>query len=121
VISQARAALVDLLDNAGFRTFDYVPPNITPPCAVVFPSTEFVTTGETFGEYIVSFDVRIFAQALTNNHVTVVMDGYIEDALDGINGTAGFYLETVNAPEMYTENNSTFLGVELTVKQLTRP
>lgn len=121
MITQARAALVDLLDDAGFRTFDYVPPNITPPCAVIFPSAEYVVSGETFGEYVVSFDVRIFAQALTNNHATVVMDGYIEDALDEITSTAGFYLEGVNAPEMYTENNSTFLGVQLTIKQLTRP
>lgn len=121
MITQSRAALVALLDTAGFRTFNYVPPNITPPCAVIFPSAEFITSGETFGEYIISFDVRIFAQALTNNHVTVVMDQYIEDALDEITGTAGFYLEGVNAPEMFTENNSTFLGVELTVKQLTRP
>lgn len=121
MISEARSALTDLLDEAGFRTFDYVPPNITPPCAVIFPSAEYVASGETFGEYIVSFDVRIFAQALTNEHATTVMDGYIEDALDKIHGEVGFYLETVTAPEMYTENSSTFLGVQLTIKQLTRP
>ena len=120
MITEAREALKDLLDDAGFRAFDYVPPNITPPCAVIFPSADYVASGETFGEYIISFDVRIFAQALTNEHATVVMDGYIEDALAAIHGEAGFYLDGISAPEMYTENSSTFLGVQLTVKQLTR-
>lgn len=121
MISEARTALTDLLDDAGFRTFDYVPPNITPPCAVIFPSAEYVSAGETFGEYVVSFDVRIFAQALTNEHATQVMDGYIEDALTEVHGAVGFYLDAVNAPEMFRENGSDFLGVQLTIKQLTRP
>lgn len=121
MISQARTALVDLLDDAGFRVFDYVPPNITPPCAVIFPADEYVQAGENFGEYRIGYDVRIFAQNLTNEHVTGVMDQYIEDVVIAVNDAAGFYLESIPAPEMYAENNSSFLGVQFTVYQLTRP
>ncbi len=121
MITEARTALVDLLDEAGFRTFDYVPPNITPPCAVIFPANEYIASGETVGEYRIGYDVRIFAQNLTNEHVTGVMDQYIEDALIAVDGAVGFYLESIGAPEMYQENNSSFLGVQFTVYQLTRP
>jgi hypothetical protein len=121
VISQARTALVNLLTTAGFRTFDYVPPNITPPCAVIFPSDVYIAGGETVGEYRVGYDVRIFAQNLTNEKVTGVMDQYIEDALIAVNDEPGFYLEAIGAPEMYQENNASFLGVQFTVYQLKRP
>ena len=121
MISTARAALVSLLDDAGFRTFDYVPPNITPPCAIIFPADQYIQSGETVGEYRVGYDVRIFAQNLTNENVTGVMDQYIEDALIAVNDAPGFYLEGIPAPEMYAENASTFLGVQFTVFQLTRP
>lgn len=121
MISAARAALVALLDGAGFRTFDYVPPNITPPCAIIFPADEYIQSGETVGEYRIGYDVRIFAQNLTNGHVTPVMDQYIEDALIAVNDATGFYLEAIPAPEAYQENASTFLGVQFTVFQLKRP
>lgn len=121
MISEARTALTELLTDAGFRTFDYVPPNITPPCAVVFPSGDWVAGGEVFGEYRLGFNVRIFAQALTNENATGMVDGYADTLITAIQDAPGFYLASIGAPEMYSENNSTFLGIEATIYQLTRP
>jgi hypothetical protein len=120
MISEARTALADLLDGAGFRVFDYVPPNITPPCAVIFPLDEWIQPGETYREYRIGFAVRIFAQALTNQNATVTMDGYVEDLIEAVDDATGFYMNGIGAPEQYTENNSTFLGVEANIYQITR-
>lgn len=120
MITESRAALVSLLEDAGFRAFDYVPPNITPPCAIMVPNPNWIQAGETYGEWRIGFDVRIFAQALTNEHVTVTIDGYVEDLIEAVDATAGFYMEGLGAPEAYQENNSTFMGIEATIYQITR-
>jgi hypothetical protein len=120
VISEARAALTGLLEDAGFRVFDYVPPNITPPCAVIFPLGDWITPGENFGEYRIGFSVRIFAQALTNQNVTATMDGYVEDVIDAVDSAAGFYMSGMQAPEQFGENASAFLGVDAAIYQITR-
>jgi hypothetical protein len=120
MISETRAALASLLEDAGFRTFDYVPPNITPPCAVIFPAAEWIQAGENYGEWRIGYNVRIFAQALTNQNATGTVDGYVEDLFDAVSSAAGFYMEGIGAPEAYQENSSTFLGVETVVYQLTR-
>lgn len=120
MISEARAALSTLLDNAGFRVFDYVPPNITPPCAIMFPMSEWIQPGETYREYRIGFNVRILAQALTNQNVTATMDGYVESLIEAVDDATSFYMSGVSSPEQYSENGSTFLGIEATIYQITR-
>ena len=120
MISEARAALSGLLEDAGFRVFEHVPPNITPPCAVIFPLGEWIQPGETYGEYRIGFNVRIFAQALTNQNVTATMDGYVEDVIAAVEDAAGFYMAGMQAPEQFGENASAFLGVDAAIYQITR-
>lgn len=120
MITEARTALAELLTEVGFRTFDYVPPNIVPPCAVIFPNSEWVAAGETYGEYTIGFEVRVFAQAVTNQVATVNVDQYAEDLLVGIHDAENFYLGEISAPEAYNENNNTFLGIQATVFQRSR-
>ncbi len=120
MISEARASLSGLLEDAGFRVFEYVPPNITPPCAIIFPLGEWIQPGETFGEWRIGFSVRIFAQALTNQNVTETMDAYVEDVIEAVSEAAGFYMTGISAPEQYGENASTFLGVDANIYQITR-
>ena len=120
MIAEARTALSSLLEDAGFRVFEYVPPNITPPMAVMFPTSEWIAPGENYGEYRIGFNVRIFAQALTNETATAAIDEYVESLLEYVDAAPGFYMAGLTAPEMYTENASTFLGVEAIVYQITR-
>lgn len=121
MIAEARTALADILTDAGFRVFEHVPPNITPPCAVIFPAGDWVAQGESFGEYRIGFNVRIFAQALTNEHVTETVDGYADTLVTAIQDAPGYYLASIGAPEQYGENSSAFMGIEATIYQLTRP
>lgn len=120
MIAEARAALSELLEDAGFRVFDYVPPNITPPCAIIFPMAEWIQPGETFREYRIGFNVRVLAQALTNQNATGTMDGYVESLLEAVDDAKTFYMTGLSAPEQYSENASTFLGVEANIYQITR-
>lgn len=120
MISEARTALTGLLGDAGFRVFDYVPPNITPPVAIIFPTSEWIQPGENYGEYRIGFNVRIFAQSLTNENATLAIDGYVESLMEYVDAAPGFYMSGIGAPEQYAENGSSFLGVEAIVYQLTR-
>jgi len=120
MITEARTALSTLLEDAGFRVFEYVPPNITPPCAVMFPAGEWIQAGETYGEWRIGFNVRIFAQAFTNELATTTMDGYAETLIEAVDDAPSFYMTGLSAPDQYTENGSTFLGIETTIYQITR-
>jgi hypothetical protein len=120
MIGEARTALVGLLEDAGFRAYDYVPPNITPPVAVIFPTADWIQPGENYGEYRIGFNVRIFAQALTNEQVTIAIDSYVESLIEYVDAAPGFYMSGIGMPEQFAENNSSFLGVEAIVYQITR-
>lgn len=81
---------------------------------------EWIQPGETYGEYRIGFNVRIFAQALTNQNVTETMDQYVQDVLDTVKDAAGFYMAGIGAPEQFGENASAFLGVDAAIYQITR-
>ncbi len=120
MITASRTALKNLLETAGFRVFQHVPPNISPPCAVIFPLGDWIQPGETYGEYRIGFTVRIFAQALTNQNATTTMDGYVEDLIEAVDDAAGFYMAGIQAPEQFGENASAFLGIDAAIYQITR-
>jgi hypothetical protein len=81
---------------------------------------EWIQPGETYGEYRIGFNVRIFAQALTNQNATATMDGYVEDVIEAVDDATGFYMAGMSAPEQYGENASAFLGVDAAIYQITR-
>lgn len=120
MIADARIALGDVLTGAGFRVFNFVPPNITPPCAVIMPAAEWVVGGENFAEYRIGFEVRIFAQAVTNEVATDYIDQQAENLVVAITDADNFYLATVSNPDMYSENGSTYLGIAATIYQIAR-
>lgn len=60
------------------RVVDYAPGTISPPCAVVDPSDDFVMFDSSFGDSdTLHFDVHVFVQAAQDRSGQANLDGYL--------------------------------------------
>lgn len=120
MIAEARQALTDLITNAGVACSGFVPERVTPPLAVVSPSGSWIESGESFGEFRVSFDVTLVAQMGSNAKVTEAVDSLLETVLVAVQAAPGFYSPSVSSPQVLAVNNAEFLSVPLTIVQIVR-
>lgn len=119
MIVEARSALETLLDGAGFNVSAYVPERITPPIAVMEPSSDWVQSGDVFGAYRIGFDVTLITQTASNAKATDEVDQMVDDLLDAVGAAAGFYCGSVGAPSALQANNAEYLSVSVTIYQNT--
>lgn len=117
MIAEARENLTALLEEAGLRAFSEVPERVTPPLAVLVPSADWIESGETFGSFILSFDVEIIAPTGSNVKVSEYIDEQVETALTAITEAAGFYASSVGQPQAVDINGAVYLGATITVRQ----
>jgi hypothetical protein len=62
MIGTARTALAGILTSAGLRVFAFTPERAAPPMAILVPSGDWVTAGDTFGTFRIGFDVTLIVQ-----------------------------------------------------------
>lgn len=117
MIAEARADLTSLLEGAGFRAFSEVPERVTPPLAVLVPAAEWIESGETYGSFVVSFDVEIIASNGSNVKVSEEIDEQVETALSAITAAPGFYASSVAQPQAVEIAGAVYLGATITVRQ----
>lgn len=117
MIADARADLLALLEGAGIRTFAEIPERLQPPLAVFVPSSDWITSGESFGEFVVSFDVEIIASPGSNRVISKEIDDAVELVLSTVTGAQGFYASGVSAPQGVDINGAVYLGATVTVRQ----
>jgi putative aminopeptidase FrvX len=120
MISEARAALATVLENGGLRATEYVPERITPPLAVVQPSGDWVTSGDTFGSFRVGFEVTLIVQTASNQVVSSHLDELVDETLTAISDASGFYASQVSAPSLLSVQNAEYLSTTITVYQNTQ-
>lgn len=119
MIGAARTALASTLNGAGIRAFATVPERVSPPMAVIEPSSDWVVSGDTFGSYRVGFTVTLIVQHAANATVSDALDNLVDSTLDAIAGAAGFYTAAVTAPDILAVQNAEYLSTTLTVYQNT--
>lgn len=120
MISAARASLLAVLTAAGVRAYSEVPDRGIPPMAIMVPSSAWVTGGEAFGEFIVSFDVEIIAAAGTNVVISKALDTQVVTVLNAIYNAPGMYASEVSQPTSVEIPSGVYLGATITVKQNTK-
>jgi hypothetical protein len=120
MINAGRLALVNVLTSAGIRSSEVVPERITPPLAVLEPAGDWITSGATFGEYRLGFDVTVIVQTAANAKVSKAMDDAVDAVLAAIATAQGFYVGSASAPTLLSVQNAEFLSTTLTVYQNTR-
>lgn len=117
MIADARADLLALLEGAGIRAFAEVPERPQPPLAVFLPSSDWIQAGDTFGNFVISFDIEIIAATGSNRVISKQIDDAVELALTTIYNADGFYASAVSAPQGVEVNGALYLGATITVKQ----
>jgi hypothetical protein len=119
MIGAARIALHGILEGAGIRTSATVPERITPPLAVLEPSSDWVQSGDVYGSFRVGFDVTLIVQTAANATVSNNLDDLVDDAIEAIADANGFYVGSVGAPSLLSVQNAEFLTASMTVYQNT--
>lgn len=117
MIVGARAALETLFDSAGFTVSAFVPDRITPPLAIITPSGDWVTGGDTFGLFRIGFEVTLVTQTASNARVTDELDQMVDDAIAAVTRASGFYCGSVGSPSYLDVQNAQFLSAAMTVYQ----
>lgn len=120
MIATSRTALSALIENAGVRCVDYIPERITPPIAVMEPTSDWISSGEAFGEWRIGYDVTLVTQTASNGKATGTLDEMVEDVLNEVADAPGFYAGSVSNPQVLAVNNAEYLSVALTIYQITR-
>ena len=120
MIADARSDLAALIEGAGVTCMEYIPERITPPIAVMEPTSTWIQSGEAFGEFRIGFDVTIVTQTASNAKATDNLDSMVEDVLTAVQGAQGFYTDSVSSPAVLAVNNAEYLSVAMTIYQITR-
>lgn len=117
MIAEARAQLLEILEDAGLRAYAEVPDRSQPPMAVMVPSSDWIASGETFGEFVLSFDVQIIAATGANTVISKALDELVEDALVAITNAPKVYAAGVGQPAAYEIGGGVYPGATITVRQ----
>jgi hypothetical protein len=120
MIGTARTALAGILTDAGLRVFAFTPERAAPPMAILIPSGDWVTSGDTFGTFRIGFDVTLIVQNAANETMITALDNLVDDTLDAIANAAGFYASQVGAPSMLEISGADYLSTTITVYQNTQ-
>jgi hypothetical protein len=120
MISGARTALAGILTSAGLRVFAFTPERAAPPMAILTPSGDWVTSGDTFGTFRIGFDVNLIVQNAANETMISALDTLVDDTLEAIAAAAGFYASQVGAPTMIEISGADYLSTTITVYQNTQ-
>jgi P2-related tail formation protein len=119
MIGAARTALTDILTDAGLRVFAFTPERVTPPVGILVPSSDWVTSGETYGTFRIGFDVTLIVDQAANETMITALDDLVDDTLDAIAPAAGFYASQVGAPSLIEISGANYLSTVITVYQNT--
>lgn len=118
MLSEARADLAALLETAGLRAFAYSPDRVQPPMAVVYPgSSDWISSGSTFGTWSITFDVYITARTGSNVVITADIDEFVEAVLQAVNDTPGFEVASIGAPIAENVDGTNLLTAVATIRQ----
>lgn len=120
MIAEARQALAGLLADANVQVYAVVPDRATVPCAIVEPSSTWIESGDTFGSFNINFDVTLAVQTGSNEKMTTDLDALVEAVIISITDAQGFYVASVDQPTGVNINDVQYLGLTLTVKQITK-
>lgn len=120
MIGAARTALAGILTSAGLRVFAFTPERAAPPMAILIPSGDWVTSGDTFGVFRVGFDVTLIVQNAANETMIKALDDLVDDTLEAISDATGFYASQVGAPTLIDISGAEYLSTTITVYQNTQ-
>lgn len=110
MLRAARDELKTQLTAAGITVHDHVPERLAPPAAVIEPGSPYVTSGDTFCDYMTRFNVVLFAAVAANKVATDELDRHICAVLEAVDT---FDLDGVDSPSTFDVNGAAYLGARI--------
>jgi hypothetical protein len=98
------------LSAAGVTTYEWIPPRVVTPAAIVEAGSPYMEQGETFTDFLVRMNIVLLAANATNEVATAELDELICVAIDALDT---FDIEQVNQPEAFEINGAQYLGARL--------
>lgn len=115
VLAQVQGDLADALGVAlACKSFDYIPERLIAPCVIVVPGSPWVTSGNTFGTFAVTFDVDVIVQTAANTTKTKDLTDRVEEAVITLVND-GYSVNEVAQPSVYESNNAAYMSSTLQV------
>lgn len=112
-LGEEREAIKDAVTGArpGLDVFTFMPDRLAPPAAFITTSDPYLERrdGDPFGHVTAAWEVWIVERSGTNAKVTDQLDTDIEKVCQKLH-SAGFAVERVDEPFMYTVQNASYLA-----------
>lgn len=100
------------LSAVGVTTYEWIPPRVVTPAAIVEAGSPYMEQGDTFSDFLVRMNVVLLAANATNEVATAEVDELICSAIDALDT---FDIEQVNQPEAFEINGAQYLGARLSI------
>lgn len=113
VITTAKSDLADALVDEGINAEHYIPPRITPPLAIISPSSTYVAQGDTFASFELGVDITLVAQTASNPQAQEDLDDAIVTAISAI--PASWRINDVAQPFALSTGNAEFLATKMSL------
>lgn len=115
VLATVQGDLADALGVAlSCKSYDYIPERLIAPCVVVVPGSPWVTSGNTFGTFLVTFDVDVVVQTAANSMKTKDLTDRVEEAVITL-VNEGYSVAEVAQPSVYESNGAPYMSTTLQV------
>ena len=111
-LRELRTELVETV--TGVTTYDHVPARAVTPAAFIVPGSPYITAGQTFGIRTVRFGLVLLTTPSMNRYETDALDQQIEKIQHDLE-SAGWLVESVNAPEIQDLNGAEILATTINV------
>lgn len=102
--SVQRDAIAAALNGAEAEIYSHVPDRAVLPGVVIQPDSQWVnyaepmTSGPTYHGGVWRWRIRLMVQPQPDADATVAVEDLLDDVLGRLEGVAGLFIETVNAP-----------------------
>jgi hypothetical protein len=112
-LTQARYDLAESLNDADIITEYYIPPRITPPLAIISPSSVYVRQGDTFSSFEVGLEITLVAQTASNPKATESLDDALVLAIGAI--PVSWTIQSVEQPFALNTGNAEYLATKISI------
>lgn len=107
----------DLASTTGLTVYPNVPNRMSPPCIVLRPAEQWVTSGDTFGAWLVSYVLTLYVKYQDYDRVTSSIEDALPDVLDALGDDWG--VNGIGEPYVAEIADMSVPAVELTVARFT--
>lgn len=116
-LQNARERVATLTGEAtGAQAYPFMPGRLVPPAAVVLPGSPYLSSGGTFGTFVMGLEVVVVAPGKVNETASSTLDELIVNTVAQL-VNAGLSVSEVSEPWSLSVSNAEYLAATITTSQ----